>query len=765
MRTRIRAAAFVLAASLGLPAASAAQAVPPPAAPAAPVALVQVDPFLSRVERAGQQIDSDLQAAIEALDPLAVESVELRKTRPLTPAERVAHRQLFVLRARAHVQSMNNEKVTDSLRELLRVDPFYNQPLAPREQELLDGIRTAENGLLEVSSPVRDCTILLDGIEIGMTGDVPVRVTLVSGTYTLRLEKPGHQGAGARVTIAAGQTLTVPDLAPTAQIPPIAFLANREGVEVLVDNAHAGETVRIADLRGKLSAEESSALDQAMALARFDPATSAGFLLRDPPVDRSLSVRFRGECLIEETRTLAITAEALARLDASSPLLWFGDASSIRMRPDVGTLRVTSVPADADVYLDGQLAGRTPFERDVCTGEHRVRIRHRIGSYAVGAGIARGRTEVIDVTLKPGLAYLGAVETVQGTLRPVQDLTSAIDRVLASVVRSFRLATPVDVPPEVQRWSDTSTAELVAASDRADHELVKRLLRQATDNYDAPLVLAAVARGPASAADSAVDLLLFWAEHTGVDRVRVARVTSDALRDVIQQIERPADPMQLVFSNDLGLRLADTLLPEAPLVVASVEPGSPAALAGLKAGDGVALVDGTALTETQVADHVREKKPGDVLTLKLAGATGRQVVLPVQRKPRRAPVFDPSVFGNSIMAKLQAAMATAAGPAERDLLTFSVALVHMRFGQWRQALDLLGAASQVPAGAGVSPAAALYFRARCHQELGERDRALALYREAAAATGSLADDGASVGRIVSLRLGSLGEAPRPPAVR
>jgi hypothetical protein len=41
-----------------------------------------------------------------------------------------------------------------------------------------------------------------------------------------------------------------------------------------------------------------------------------------------------------------------------------------------------------------------------------------------------------------------------------------------------------------------------------------------------------------------------------------------------------------------------------------------------------------------------------------------------------------------------------------------------------------------------------------------------LYREAATADAAvLADDGATVGTVVRLRLGFLGEGPRPPVVR
>jgi hypothetical protein len=740
----------------------------PPPVTAGQAAAIKL--FQTRVERAGQLLDADPRAALESLDHLAVESVELRKTRPLTSVERPVHRHLFIFRARGHMQSMNNEKVEDSYRELLRVDPFFNVALPPREQETLDGLKTREGGLLEVSSRVRDCRILLDGIDVGVTGETPVRVSLIAGSYQLRLEKPAHQAAGIRVTIVAAQTAAVTDLAPKAQVPPIVFLTDRQGISVIVDNVPAGETIRLSDLKNTLSPEEGGALDQAVAMAKFDAATSAGILVRDAPVDRSFNVCFRGECFIEETRPVAVTADSLAGIAPGTPLLWFGESNAIRMRPDVGTMRVTSVPTDADVYLDGKMAGRTPFERSVCSGEHRVRVRHAIGSYNVTAVIIRGRTEVLDVTLKTGLGFLGAVETVQNVLRPAADLTSTVDRTLASTIRSFRLAAPIDIPPEVQRWTDAQTVELVTAADRGDADAVKKLLKQARDNYDAPLLLAAVARGAADSADAPLDFLLFWHDHAGADRIRLTTITTDTLVSVFEHIDRPADPWQLVYRNDLGMRVADTLLPDAPLLIVSVEAGSPAALAGIKAGDGVLAIDGTPMTASQLSDHVRQKKPGEILNLRLPGPTSgsppRQLAVPVQRRPQRAPVFEPASFGNSIVAKLQAASAVATSAVDRDLSNFNLALVHMRFREWRQALELLTGLGQVPNGVGVSPGAALYFRARCHEELGERDRAMTLFREAAANDSQvLADDGASVGAIVKLRLSGLGETPRPAVIK
>ena len=413
------------------------------------------------------------------MDHLAVESIELRRTRALTDVERPIHRSLFLLRANGHLQLLNNDRVEESFREVLRIDPFFTGQLAPREQELMDGLRAREGGMLEVASPERAAKISLNGVSAGLTSEVATRLPLLAGEYEVRLEKEGFQAGVARVTISAGQTTTLRDLAPQRRVPPVVLLADREDVELTIDNGAPTRMARLQVLRNQLTAAEASAVDQAVDVAKLDATTATGFLLRDPPVDRPIVARFRRDCFVETVRTIAVTSDALAKLGPDEAVLWFGDASVVRLQPDAGTLRVVSMPSDADVFVDGQLLGRTPFERSVCSGQHRVRVRHRIGSFSAVANVARGRTESVEATLKPSVAVVGAVETVQGSLRALPDLAGQIDRTLAAVVTTYRAATRVELPPEMPRWTDQSAVELVAAADHDDSATVTRLLKLA----------------------------------------------------------------------------------------------------------------------------------------------------------------------------------------------------------------------------------------------------------------------------------------------
>jgi hypothetical protein len=713
--------------------------------------------FAAAVDGAARLMDTDVTAAVDALDHLATDSVEMRRVRPLTDTERATHRQLFQLRADGHMQLLDNAKVVESLRELLRIDPFFSGQLAPREQAIVDDLRSKEGGVLEVTSPEAGAKVLVNGAPAGVTGDAPTRTSVIAGEYEIRLEKEGFQAGVTRITVLPGQTVALRDLAPKRRIPPLAFLANRADLDLSIDNGAATRMTPLASLRSQLTGPESAALDQAAAAANLDPQSTAGFLLRDPAVDRPIVFRFRRDCFVEESRTVTITSDMLAKI-GTDPLMWLGADSIVRPQPDVGTLRVLSTPRDADVFVDGQLLGRTPFERNVCSGQHRVRLRHRIGSYNATAAVIRGRTEVVDTVLKPGIAVLGAVDATQSPAKPSPDLAAQIERTLTASVSTFRAAARLELPAEQQRWTDASAVDLVTAIDRNDAPSIARLLKLANDNFEAPLMVTAVRRAGAS---PNVDVLVLWTEHAGVDHAAWTGQAND-LAAIVARIDSPADGTDLVYHNDLGVRVADVALPDAPLLVVRVDAGSPGVAAGVRAGDTIESVDGAQMNAQKFGDVVRQKRPGDIVTLRIVGnGPGRQVPLPVQRKPRRAPVFDPEYYGNALIAKLTAASIIAPNSSERDLLTFSLAVAYMRFGDYKTAADLLAPLNALAEGSGVGRGAALYFRGRCLEALGDRDGAVDLYKQAAAIDSQLiTDDGATVGALAARRLATMARAPR-----
>src|SRR5262245_2617569 len=117
--------------------------------------------FQSAVESASQQMDKDHDAGIITLDSYYSASMSMRSHGPFMEAERAANLDLFLFLARAYLQLLSNDKVEDSFRELLRVDPFFSGRLAPREQGILDAVRKREAGTVEISSREIGANILV----------------------------------------------------------------------------------------------------------------------------------------------------------------------------------------------------------------------------------------------------------------------------------------------------------------------------------------------------------------------------------------------------------------------------------------------------------------------------------------------------------------------------------------------------------------------------------------------------------------------------
>lgn len=716
----------------------------------------QPDPLAdlkAQVEAAALRVEADPQGAAEALDHLAVNSIELRRSRPLTDVEREVHNRLFLLRGRVHLQLLSNDKAQESFRELLRVAPQFTGELAPLEQQMVDELRQKEGGVVEITSVERNARVLIDGMEVGLTSDMPVRVSLIAGTYEVRLEKLRYKPAATRATVVPGETVAIADLVPVRNIPAVVLLSDRDAVEVVVDNQAVGRMERLAVLRRTVSPDESAAIDRAVAEARLDPETTAGLLVRQATVDRPMTLRFHRDCFVDETRLLSLTVDTLDTFAPDAPVVWLGGPTLVRLRPDVGSVRIASTPTDADVFIDGQFQGRTPFERDVCSGPHRIRVRHRIGSYNLLATITRGRTESIDVPLKPDVAFLGAVES---TGAPAAELAAQIDRALGARLTSYHLAGRIDASPDVARWGDAETYELIGAAATGDREAVIRLLKAAVANFESSLLIAAIKHQPGPGLEA--ELFLFWKDHGVVDRLPIEAVTDRGLAEVVARLDAPVDAAELISRTDLGVNVVDTGLMAAPLLVVSVRGGSAAAAAGIAPGDVIDALDGAAVTAAQLARHVAGRKPGDLVALRVKNPAGaaRDLSVAVQQIPRRAPAFDTAIAGNALVAKLTAKSFVVSAPADRDLLAFSLAATHMRFGEWRTALTLLTPLLSVPRGEGVGPGVAAYFAARCHEELKERDQAVARYRDAAASDDVIADDGTTVAALARLRLAILG---------
>lgn len=739
------------------PQAPIAETLPAPGTVQVVSSVYNLSQFQSELKRAIGLIEKGSESeGLAVLDKLAALSSDVRRVRNLGDDERADHTQLFVERAKGYL-SAGNDKVEDSLRELLRVNPLFKGTLAPRLRTLLDALIARETGTLEISSPVIGAGLRVNGALVGLTGELKTEVRLLKGEWEVRAQKAGFSKDGViRVVVVPTTTKEIKDLAPRQVIPPLVLLSERDDIAITIaGSSDTFKFARLAALRAQLSAAASQELDKKIAASGLDANAVAGFVIPDAAIEvgKNVNLAFGGECLVKLERTISIT-EDMRKANETAPLMWLGNDNIVRPQQDVGMLRVSSTPSGAQVFVNNQPVGSTPLDLTRCSGPYTVRVRHpRVGSFATTTTVRQGQTVPVEVQLKPGIAFLGAVDATQSPSRSAPDLNSQIVQTATATLKTFRAADQLQVPNEIRRWSPQLAVDLVTALDKNDATQIAQLLGVATANFEAPLMVTSVRR-----ADT-VEILFLWNEHAGVDRVRWSGQPAE-LTTVFERVDAPVDGADLVYQNDIGIRFADTALPGAPTPILVVRVDDPAT-SPLKVGDVIEAVGGMPMTAQGLSELVRRSKPGDKIALRISwGAAAQTKEVTVARKPRRAPVFDPGLQGNVLIAKLSAAALAPPPNADPQLFTFSLAAAYMRFGDYKAASDLLTTLGNVPAGAGVGRGPALYLKARALEAQGQRDQALTALKDAAGFGDQVfADDGAGVGTMAERHAASLSKTP------
>jgi uncharacterized protein YdbL (DUF1318 family) len=124
--------------------------------------------------------------------------------------------------------------------------------------------------------------------------------------------------------------------------------------------------------------------------------------------------------------------------------------------------------------------------------------------------------------------------------------------------------------------------------------------------------------------------------------------------------------------------------------------------------------------------------PAIALDVTGAGAASRKVASGVAKSVDTLPVRDPALLANRALLELQDAARTAGPGVDQAAVSINLALVHMRLGNWDDALAVLKDV-QTPAGPGVSAGTVAYLNGLAFESLGRTADAQAAFSSAAAA--------------------------------
>lgn len=200
------------------------------------------------------------------------------------------------------------------------VEQYLLQPLADDRRALGRELRdrlAPSLALVDVTSAPPGAEIYVDRIDLGLVGRTPLRIAVAPGDRRILLRLEGHRDGEAEVRAAVGQARAA-----------AATLARRRGALEVISQPAGADVIDV---------------ETGAALGHTPLSVSV------PVGERSLRIARRGR--LPEERRVVVRDGARASL-------------SVALRPDPDALAVLSirtVPARAEVHLDGRPAGRTPL--------------------------------------------------------------------------------------------------------------------------------------------------------------------------------------------------------------------------------------------------------------------------------------------------------------------------------------------------------------------------------------------------------------------
>lgn len=212
----------------------------------------------------------------------------------------------------------------------------------------------ATTGTLAVASNPQGAQVLVNGRAVG---NAPVNVTLQPGQYNLELRLQGYDVFRQTVSVAAGQTVTVTaNLAQQAVNGLLAISSNPQGAQVLINGRAVGNTPTNVSVQ---------------------------------PGQYNVEIRLSGYDVFRTT----VSVSAGQTVNINAPL---------QAERRVGELLVASVPAGADVFINGSRVGVTPLRVTLNEGIYDVRVSS--GGYTEFRGsvqVQRGQSARVDAQLTP----------------------------------------------------------------------------------------------------------------------------------------------------------------------------------------------------------------------------------------------------------------------------------------------------------------------------------------------------------------------------
>ena len=625
----------------------------------------------------------------------------------------------YDLRARAHFNLGNAAAAEADFEALLRFDPSYaidRQTLSPKVVDLFDRVRTRTVGILNLTVDPPRARVKVDGEQVDAG---PEGIGVLSGTHELRVEMEGYDPHVETLTAAGGQRLERRvRLRPNRRS--LEFITVPAGVTVTIDDAAAGTT----------SGPATPDVEGMAATYGFDARQASAPLLIPTITPGEHRVSFQRACY--ETQTVVVRVE----LDPEqNRALRF---APVILKESRTRLQITSVPAGAEVQVDGAPQGTTPLTLEsLCGGDREVTVVKRdVGRWSERVRLQTGQLNTLDVRLRPTLLYVGTFRLDEWGRAVWSDEDKPLLDALGRGLKTLNVARV----PEVQQAIRDAVVRWMIADPREARSgtlLPPDLLRDAAERAGADLVLAGLTL--ADDPDRVWTLGLYSALHTTPDIARLRLDRPEGVADFVARLDRtPAEGAAL-----WGMGLADSSLPPGGPVVARVLPGSPAAKAGIRLGDRLTGVGTRKVGTTREALAALESdssrgggvRSAVVVSLQAAEGTRTTRIAPAEA-PALLSLTDPALLYNRALAEYRLRARAAADETARGVAALNTGLALMHFRAYDKALAEGLQRASLPPGSGIAQGTVDYYRGLCAQRRGDADGARSAFQAAAKAAGS-----------------------------
>jgi tetratricopeptide (TPR) repeat protein len=616
----------------------------------------------------------------------------------------------YELRGRAYFGIGLSDKASENFRSLVQLKPDHVIPkekASPKVLDLFTSVKKALVAMLAVSSqpPGAKVTLITSAGErqdLGLTDFFPLEI--LAGDYTVEVTKDGYRSETRPVSLAprATEALEIPLVRTLASA---FFITEPAGVEIWVDGELKVTTG--GNLAPDLhEAARARGLDPARASARTEiPNLNLGSHL----------VELRKKCHEPLKRTLEAGEAQDYEMDP------------VRMEDSLGSLRLTSDPPGARIYINGEAKGTTPAELDsVCSGKIRLEVKHQAGKFIQDLTLAKDEALSLDCPIRPSLAFLGVVASTAAGER----VLPAADEKLRENLQKIRSLNFVPAPREtVDRILEAEhvTRSGLVPGPGSDPDLIRKATDKLAQTLEVQGVLIAVL--PEERLQRTAVLHLLAAGNAVTEPFDVAFAESASYVRFISKVDQRVS----IYRPWSGLITVDTLMHEG-VPVLRVVPGSPAAAAGVQVGEILLSVDGKPVKRTvDLVAAVEQKRPREKLVLQLKGPSGpRSLDLVLGETPHEIPLFEPTLLYNKVMMDLRQQVEGYPGTEPAAFAWLNLGLAAMHFQDYASAHSFLTRArTELPARPGISQGTALYYLGVALEKLNYKSQAVEAYREAA----------------------------------